>query len=409
MLQAMSTESAEQAAFRAQCREWLQSNLPPKPSFRLPQSPIEITSEQQLDYLCAFQRSAYEAGLIGCDYPKQFGGGGRRNCQWIANQEMQAAGTPFLPNVVGLGMAGPTILHHGTDEQKRKLLPPLLSASEIWCQGFSEPGAGSDLANVQTYAQRDGERWIINGHKVWTTLAHFATWMILLCRTDKADKYRGLSYFVVPMKAQGVSVKPLVKMTGETGFNEVFLEDVVVEDSLRLDDVGKGWTVAMTTLLHERGAGGLVTPASGAGIGRDSPDSLGAGGLVALAKRCYRAGKLAADDPVIRDKIVGLLIRERAFDQSLRRAKVPALIDHPYRIPLENKVVFSELLQHAARLGCEIEGLGSTLHFDDENAPEGGRWPLAYMNSYGFTIAAGSSEIQRNVLGERVLGLAKSK
>lgn len=402
------TESAEQAAFRAHCRDWLRHNIPAKPSFRLPQVPIEITTQAQLDYLCAWQRRAYEAGLVGCDYPKQFGGGGRRNCQRIANQEMQAAGAPMLPNIVGLGMAAPTILNHGTEAQKRDLLAPLLAGDEIWCQGFSEPAAGSDLANVQTFARREGERWIINGHKVWTSLAHFAVWMILLCRTDKADKYNGLTYFVVPMRAPGVTVRPLVKMTGEAGFNEVLFEDLEVDDSHRVDAVGRGWTVAMTTLLHERGAGGLVTPVSGA-FGESSPESLGAGGLIELAKQCHRAGKLAADDPVIRDKLVGLLIRERAFEQSQRRAKVPALIDHPYRLPLQHKLVFSELLQHAARLACEIEGMQSTLHHDDANAIASGRWPLAYMNSYGFTIAAGSSEIQRNVLGERVLGLAKSK
>ncbi|MFO7567439.1 MAG: acyl-CoA dehydrogenase family protein [Enhygromyxa sp.] len=397
-------ESAEQAGFRAHCREWLQHNLPPAPEFPLPQGPLAITSREQLDYLCAWQRSAYQAGLVGCDYPQQFGGGGRRNCQWIANQEMQAAGAPFLPNVVGLGMAAPTILHHGSEQLKRELLPPLLAGDEIWCQGFSEPDAGSDLANVQTFARREGDRWVINGHKVWTTLAHFATWMILLCRTDKADKYGGLTYFVIPMQARGVTVRPLVKMTGEAGFNEVLLEQLEVEDRYRLDEVGKGWKVAMTTLLHERGAGGLVTPASGATIGVDSAESLGAGGLVELARHSYRGGKLAADDPVIRDQIVRLLIRERAFEQSQRRAKVPALVDHPLRIPLQHKLIFSELLQHAARLGCEIEGLASTLHHS-----AGGRWPLAHMNSYGFTIAAGSSEIQRNVLGERVLGLPKSK
>jgi len=399
MMDTAKTESAEQAAFRAHCREWLQRNLPPLPEFPLPQGPLAITTRAQLDWLCAWQRSAYSAGLIGCDYPQQYGGGGRRNCQWIANQEMQAAGAPFLPNVVGLGMAAPTILHHGTEQQKRELLPPLLAGDEIWCQGFSEPNAGSDLANVQTLAERDGDRWIVNGHKVWTTLAHFAEWMILLCRTDKGDKYRGLSYFVVPMKASGVSVRPLVKMTGEAGFNEVLLEDVVVEDRLRLDEVGQGWKVAMTTLLHERGAGGLVTPASGVALGRESAESLGAGGLIELARRHGRA-----DDPLIRDRIVQLLIRERAFEQSQRRAKIPALIDHPYRIPLQNKLIFSELLQHAAALGCEIEGMAGTLHHS-----AGGRWPLAHMNSYGFTIAAGSSEIQRNVLGERVLGLSKSK
>ena len=155
-------------------------------------------------------------------------------------------------------MAGPTVFYHDGDDLKQRLLPKLLSGEEIWCQGFSEPGAGSDLASVQTCAERRGGRWIINGHKVWTSLAHFAQWMILLARTDKSQKYDGLSYFVVPIRAalgKGVTVRPLIKMTGETGFNEVIFEDLEVDDSYRLDEVGRGWQVAMATLLLRAGWG----------------------------------------------------------------------------------------------------------------------------------------------------------
>jgi alkylation response protein AidB-like acyl-CoA dehydrogenase len=406
------SENPEQAAFRAHCRAWLAANLPPRPNFRLPLGPLEIATIEQLEYLCAWQRSAHAAGLVGCDYPREYGGGGLRDCQWIANHELKAAGAPFFPNIVGLGMAAPTIFHHGTEAQKRRLLPPLFSADEIWCQGFSEPGAGSDLANVQAFAERDGERWIVNGHKVWTTLAHFATWMILLCRTDRGRKYEGMTYFVAPIRdgvGRGVAIRPLVKMTGELGFNEVFFENYPLEDDLRLDEVGRGWAVAMTTLLHERGAGPLVTPSSGGGVGDDGETTLGAAGLIELAKRSYRNGRPASDDPRLRDAIVRMLIRQRAFAQNERRAAVPALVDHPLRLPLQHKLTLSELLQDTARLACEIEGMAATLHQTDANAPAGGRWPHAYMNSYGFTIAAGSNEVQRNILGERVLGLAKSK
>ncbi len=412
MIEEAQKDTPEQAAFRAHCREWLKHNLPPQPTFRLPQSPLEIVAEEQLDYLRTWQKAAYGAGLVGCDYPEEFGGGGRKDCQRIANQEMQSAATPFLPNVVGLGMAAPTILHHGSDELKKRLLPALLSGEEIWCQGFSEPGAGSDLANVQTFAEPDGDRWIINGHKVWTSLAHFATWMILLCRTDKADKYRGLSYFVAPVKealGTGVTLRPLIKMTGETGFNEVILDDLVVDDGFRLNEVGNGWQVAMTTLLHERGAGSLVTPASGGRAGDDSSGALGATALIELAKTCYRAGKPVADDPVFRDEIMKLVIRQHALANSGRRAQVSSLTEDPMRLPLQHKLIISELLQDSARLACEIEGIASSLYLGDENAPADGQWPLAYMNSYGFTIAAGANEVQRNILGERVLGLAKSK
>ncbi|MFQ5353252.1 MAG: acyl-CoA dehydrogenase family protein, partial [Candidatus Binatia bacterium] len=248
-------DSPEQAEFRAHCRSWLAENRPEPPGFRLPMNAIEVMTVEQRDYLQAWQRACYEAGLIGCDYPKDYGGGGNSNFQAIANQELSRANVPSLLNVIGLGMAGPTILNHGSEEQKKRFLPPLLSCDEIWCQGFSEPGAGSDLANVQAMAVREGDNWVINGHKVWTSLAHFASWMIILCRTSKEHKYKGLTYFIVPIAgAEGVTVKPLIKMTGETGFNEVLFEDVVIPDTMRLDEVGKGWTVAMTTLLHERGA-----------------------------------------------------------------------------------------------------------------------------------------------------------
>ena len=164
-------DSPEQASFREYCREWLAANKPGDPPVRLPQTPLEIMTEAQLEYLQAWQKSAYDAGLIGCDYPEEVGGGGRSDCQRVANQEMIAARTPFLPNVIGLGMAAPTVFYHAQEPLKQQLLPRLFSGEDIWCQGFSEPGAGSDLASVQTFAERKGDKWVINGHKVWTSLA----------------------------------------------------------------------------------------------------------------------------------------------------------------------------------------------------------------------------------------------
>jgi alkylation response protein AidB-like acyl-CoA dehydrogenase len=414
MSEGAKKDTEEQAEFRLHCRDWLQDNTPPKPTFRLPQGPLEIMTTEQLDYLCSWQKSAYDAGLIGCDYPVEYGGGGRENCQKIANQEMQRAGTPYLPNVIGLGMACPTIFYHGQEQLKRELLPKLLSGEEIWCQGFSEPGAGSDLASVQAFAEKKGDKWVINGHKVWTSLAHFSSWMILLCRTSKDHKYDGLSYFVVPIESaldKGVTVRPLVKITGETGFNEVFFEDLEVDDSFRLDEVGKGWQVAMTTLLHERGAGELVTPKGGSGVKDDSEKKKAAGAmaLLGLAQDCWRSGRRAADDPVMRDKIMQLIIRQEGSRQGARRAGVQGLIDHPMRLPLQSKLVMSEVMQDVGRVALELEGAASSLYLADKHAPEGGRWQLAYLNSYGMTIAAGTSEVQKNILGERVLGMPKSK
>ena len=264
---------------------------------------------------------------------------------------------------------------------------------------------------MQTFAERRGDRWVINGHKVWTSLAHFAEWMILLLRTDRSHKYEGLSYFVVPIRAalgNGVTVRPLIKMTGETGFNEVLFDDLEVDDAYRLDELGKGWQVAMTTLLHERGAGELVTPRAGGLRGR-SAHSSNTASLIDLARRTRYDEGLAAEDPLLRDSMMRLLIREEALRENQRRARVAALSDQPMRLALQNKLLATELGQDIAALALEIEGPAASLYLGDDNAPVGGQWPLAYMNSYGMTIAAGTSEVQRNILGERVLGLAKSK
>ncbi|MFO7962601.1 MAG: acyl-CoA dehydrogenase family protein [Desulfobacterales bacterium] len=405
-------DTPEQAEFRKHCRDWLSENLPGPPPVRLPQSGIEITTREQLDYLTAWQRSAYNAGLVGCDYPREYGGGGRTDCQRIANEEMQRFGTPFFPNVIALGMAAPTIYHHGSEELKKRFIPKILSCEEIWCQGFSEPDAGSDLANVQTFAERKGDKWIINGQKIWTSLATFASWIILLCRHDRTEKHGGLTYFIAPVKdvlGKAVDVRPLIKMTGEAGFNEVFFTDLEIPDAYRLDEVGNGWQVAMTTLLHERGAGPLVTPAAGGRSSEASEKSSNAVKLIDLAKNCRRMGKRAADDPVIRDRIMDLVIRQKGFAESIRRARVKGLTDHPMRIPQQGKLLMSEITQDIAALGVDIEGAAGTLYIADENAPAGGHWPLSYLSSYGMTIAAGTSEVLRNILGERVLGLPKTK
>ncbi len=411
MSESARKDTPEQADFRAYCQQWLAENRPADPPVRLPQSALEIMTNEQLDYLQAWQKAAYDAGLVGCDYPVAVGGGGRTDCQRVANEEMLAARTPFFPNVIGLGMAAPTVFYHAQDALKERLLPRLFSGEDIWCQGFSEPGAGSDLASVQTFAERRGDKWVINGHKVWTSLAHFAEWMIILLRTDRSHKYDGLSYFVVPIRSalgKGVTVRPLIKITGETGFNEVIFEDLEVDDSYRLDELGKGWQVAMTTLLHERGAGELQTPRSG-GLKSEATHTISSASLINLAKESQRDGACAAYDPVLRDKMMQMVIREQGLAQNNRRARVQALLDHPMRLPLQYKLLASENAQDIASLALEVAGAGSTLYLNHEGAPDRGQWPMAYMNSYGMTIAAGTSEVQRNILGERVLGMPKSK
>ena len=394
----------EQTQFREYCRRWLEENRPPPTDTPLPQAAYEVTYADHRAYLCDWQTKCYEAQLIATDVSKAYGGHGHDGLQAIASAEVRRARVPYFIKWIGLGMTAPTLLIHGTEEQKQRFLRPIFTAEEIWCQGFSEPGAGSDLVSLQTSAVKDGDNWIINGSKVWTSLGALASWMLLLARTDKHDKYNGITYFLAPMDQPGVTVRPIHKMTGEAGFNEVFLENVVVPDHLRVDAVGAGWKVAMSTLTSERGA------ASGVGAVASSESPLAAvRQVIELAKQTRRNGSTVWDDAVWRERIVKLYERTEASVQNARRAHVTALNGGAMRLPLQGKLVGSEIGQELSAVALGVLGMRSSLYIGDENAFEDGRWALGYMNSYTGTISGGSSEIQRNILGERVLGLPKTK
>jgi alkylation response protein AidB-like acyl-CoA dehydrogenase len=398
-------DTAQRRELRERARAFFHDNRPADPGFKLPQTFLEVESEQQFLWLKRWQRKIYDAGLLGVEWPRAYGGGGMpAGSQRVVAEEMGRAGVPFIINRVGLDWAGPTILAAGTEEQKKRHLAPILSCDEVWCQGFSEPGAGSDLASLRTSAVRHGETYVVNGHKVWTTQALWADWMILLARTDPAaPKHAGISYFLFPMKSKGVTVRPLVKMTGEGGFNQVLFEDVEIPVSRRLAGEGDGWRLAVMTLTFERGAsegsatGGTL--AAGEVVSR----------LVSLAKSASRDGRKASEDPWIRDRIAELAIEEEALRASALRAKVPALVEErPLAIPFLGKLVGSEFIQRLAALGQEIEGPLAQYAFGAERALDGGHYQRAYMNSFGFTIGGGTSEIQKNLIGERILGLPKS-
>ena len=234
-------DSPDEAAFRAQVRAWLAENLP-----------AETGPE--------WSRKMFDAGYAGLTWPEEYGGhGAPYSHQAIALEEFARAGAPNHMNVIALGMAGPTIMAHGTEEQKQRYLAKMLSAEEIWCQGFSEPGAGSDLGGLRSTAILEGDSWIINGQKVWTSLAHVAQWCIFLARTDTtAPKHKGITYFLVDMSSPGIEVRPLRQITGSADFNEMFFTDVRVPRENILGEVNDGWRVAMTTLLHERGTLGFA-------------------------------------------------------------------------------------------------------------------------------------------------------
>ncbi|MFT7547642.1 MAG: alkylation response protein AidB-like acyl-CoA dehydrogenase, partial [Candidatus Azotimanducaceae bacterium] len=301
MPQARDTQ--EQSEFRAYCRAWLEENRPPPPKGQLPQAAYEVMTEDHRVYLCDWQSKCYAAGLIATDVDKRYGGHGYDSFQQIAGAEVRRAKVPYFINWIGLGMTVPTLMVHGTEEQKETYFPKIFSGEEIWCQGFSEPDAGSDLASLQASAIRDGDNWVINGRKVWTSLAHFASHILLLARTDKTNKHGGITYFLAPMDpANGVNVRPIHKLTGESGFNEVTFDNMIIPDKMRVDAVGAGWKVAMSTLTSERGAGVGV----GAVAGESPHEQITQ--LIELAKNTHRNGKLIWDDLVIRDRIVKLLV-----------------------------------------------------------------------------------------------------
>ncbi|MEE8399781.1 MAG: acyl-CoA dehydrogenase family protein, partial [Desulfobacterales bacterium] len=304
------SDTPEQAEFRAHCREWLSKNRPAP--FKGPvqtQEHPRINSPEHFQWLRDWQKAAYDGGLVGCDYPKEYGGGGHTDCQRIANQEMTWAKMPGLIGKQGLSLVSPTLIDNGSEFLKKRFIPKALSGEEIWCQGFSEPGSGSDLASLQCRAERHGDGYLVTGHKVWTTVAQYAKWMILLARSDfESGKYQGLSYFLCPMDVEGISVQPLVKMSGEGGFNQVIFDHAPMPADSLLGHEGEGWKIAMTTLTFERGA------SEGTGAGGAALGGTGFVRQVAdLARRVERDGRPAAADPVLRDRLAGLWIQEEAL------------------------------------------------------------------------------------------------
>jgi alkylation response protein AidB-like acyl-CoA dehydrogenase len=395
----------ELASWRDEVRNWLAANCPPTPSFKLPQNPLEVATDEQFVYLRDWQQKLYRAGYVGVEWPEEYGGRGfPSGYQRVVTREMTRAAAPFLVNIVGLSWAGPIILLHGTEAHKRDYLPKLLSAEHIWCQGFSEPEAGSDLASLRTSATLDGDDYVINGHKVWTTQAVYAEYCILLARSDPNDsKHAGISYFLAPMKQPGVEVQPLIKMSGEGGFNQVIWHDVRIPRSALLGREGQGWELAVATLSFERGAS---EGSAGSGGGPDRSVAR----LIEMARGLARDGQDLLSDPVTRDRLAVFAIRERANVCNAKRARIPALVaDRPMAIPLMMKLAGTELDQELSDFGCELQGHAGALWVGDPDAVENAEWQRGYMNSFATTIAGGTSEILRNVLGEKVLGLPKSR
>jgi alkylation response protein AidB-like acyl-CoA dehydrogenase len=392
------TLSPEQEAFRDEVRAWLRQNLPPDWAAR---PTTDVPRADMYDLGRVWQRKLHDAGLIGLTWPKEYGG---RGLNWmeelIFHQEMVLHKAPPPLNVLGIGMAGPTIIAYGTEEQKRRYLEKILTCEEIWCQGYSEPNAGSDLAALQTRAVREGDDYVVNGQKVWTSLAHIADWMMLLARTSpEAPKHKGITYFLVDMHAPGVSVRPLRQLTGDAEFNEVFLENVRVPAANILGGLDGGWQVGITTLMYERLA---------LGFGLQARFQIALEATLGLARRMRRDGRPAAEDPVMRQKLAQLVIDNAVFKYTGARAITRLLKgERPGPEASAGKIWWCERHQALQDVAQELLGLHGQVGRGSPWAVDGGIWQYSFLRSRANSIEGGTTEIQRNIIGERVLGLPR--
>jgi alkylation response protein AidB-like acyl-CoA dehydrogenase len=378
------TLSPEEEAFRDELRSWLDANHPG----REPEG-----DEAGFEFRRDWQKALYEAGWAGLSWPQEYGGRGATLVeQALFNEETVRSQTPQMANVLGLAMGGPTVIAHGTDEQKQRYLQPILSAEEIWCQGFSEPDSGSDLASVKTRAVRDGDEWVVTGQKVWTTLAHHSKWCMLVARTDAdAPKHKGLTYFLMDMEQDAVQVRPLRQITGEAEFNELFLEEARIPDENIVGGEGNGWNVAITTLMHERAT---------LAFGLQVAVQIALRELMEKARSSPVNGGTASEDPVIRQRLAQLYIEAEVLRLNAYRGLTAQM---KYGVPGPEgslgKWHWSEVNQSLTELAMDIAGPRAQL--DD------GEWTYRFLRARANSIEGGTTEILRNIVAERVLGLPR--
>ncbi len=386
----------EQEAYRMEVRAWLEANQPPP----LTEEEKKKANEDFLwERLRAWQRKLYEGGWMGLSWPKQYGGRGASFIeQLIFQQELARLNLPVVCNLLGIIMAGPAIMQWGTDEQKDRYLQPILTADEIWCEGLSEPGAGSDLPALQTRAVVEGDSFIVNGQKVWTTLAHRSDLCQLFVRTDPdVPKHKGLSTLIVDMKSPGITVRPLKQITGDSEFNEIFFEDVRVPKENLLGPLNSGWQVLVSTLMHERF--GISETISGA------EQTLAQ--LVEVARKATVNGRSVREDEEIRQQIAQFVIEVAAKKYNGLRAltrRLKGLMPGPESSI--GKLVSTELTQRMTKFVGRLMGEYALLDRNSPFVPEGD-WLRRILYSESLTIAGGTSAVQKNMIGERVLQLPK--
>ena len=390
--------TAEQQAFREEVRTWLQANVPAEP----------LASQTTPEGFAAhrdWERRLFEAGYAAISWPAKYGG---RDADLlttaILQEEYARFGAPTRINVLGLGLAGPTLMVYGTEEQKERWLARILSCDDIWSQGFSEPDAGSDLAGIRTSAVPEGDEYIVNGQKIWTTLGRFADWIFALVRTDRdAPKHKGITFLMIDMKSPGIEVRPIVQINGDAGFSEVFFTDVRVPIANVVGEVNDGWRVAMSTLGFERGTG----------LGSHVRFSRDLDGLVALVK-----GMGLQDDPIVRDQVAKLHVDVSVFRHNTYRTLTRLAHGKPIGPEASlNKLYWSQMEARIFETGMQVMGPYAELTSKADQAAERlGRaaaaaawdhWHKQYWYSRAALIYAGTSEVQRNIIAERVLGLPK--
>jgi alkylation response protein AidB-like acyl-CoA dehydrogenase len=385
-------DTPEEAAFRAEARAWLAEHAKPRPpgGRRTPML-TDAYSEAEREHVRAakaWQATLYDEGWAGITWPREHGGRGGTPIQQII-YDQEAAHFDVPPGVFaqGIGMAGPTLIAFGTPEQQRRYLPPMLRGDEVWCQLFSEPGAGSDLAGLTTAAVWDGDDWVINGQKVWTSSAHFSDWGILLARTDPhAPKHRGITYFLLDMKTPGVEVRPLRQITGAAHFNEVFLTEVRIPDANRVGNAGDGWRVAMTTLTNER------TLIGAAAAGRYEA-------LIGLARDTGRNA-----DPAVRQELARIYTSQ-ALITYLGWRTLTALSQGRPLGPESSlaKLALADLVARGGNLAVGLRGPAGTITGEGDDH----YWTDQFLGQWSTRIGGGTEQVQRSILGERILGLPR--
>lgn len=386
----------QEEAFRTELKEWLEYNLPDGWLSGNRRIPKEIN--EKVEFLNGWQRKLFKGGWAGISWPVKYGGRGASLLEEVIyEQEMARVKAPPMINLVGLAMVGPTLLQLGTEEQKERYVNKILRGEEIWCQGYSEPNAGSDLAALQTKAVKQGNKWVINGQKIWTSYAHYSDYCFLLARTEQTGKkHEGITAFIVDMHQDGVETKPIRSIEGYHDFNETFFNDAIAYDADIVGEVNQGWSVGLALLSHER-----------VGVARQTfRQQIQLEEIVQLAKTLHKNGKPLIKDPIVRHKLIGFRERTKALLFNYYRNLTNTIQKgHPGPEGSLDKLASSELGKEMLSFAMSLQGQGSVLWKEDALINQS--WQDDYLHSFAFTIAGGSSEIQKNIVAERILGLPK--